>query len=320
LKLRSLLILAVTLLLIYLALRQVGVDELLETVRQADPLYVVLAISMSPLLILVSVIKWHTLVKTQHDEVPFSYLFKLYIAGYFFTNFLPTSVGGDVVRVYELGSRTKDPAGAMASVFMERVSGFLVLMVVASAAFLGNLTLINNGVIALVMLGVALAFLGMVWMIVDARLLNFIESRLNLSLVRKYTAKFRKFRASLYAYKGQRRVLASVFGWSVVYNLVMILNVYVCASAFDKSVSLATISVAAPILALISIVPLTFNGAGIQEWGYVLLFTAFGMPASVGLSTILLIRAKTIFFIVIPGGLIYPSLRLRPNEVAMSAR
>jgi len=308
-RVRTLFILAVTAALLYLVLREVGIQELAATLRQADLGWVVLAILISPTLILLSVIKWHILLRSQGDRVPFFYLFKLYYVGYFFNNFLPSTVGGDVVRVYELGNRTKDPAGALASVFMERLTGFVILLVLAVLALLGNLSLIQDTTLTMAVLAVVVMFVGLLWVIFDGRLLNFIERLIPLPLLKKYTTKFRKFQTSLYAYKDRRRVLVTVFAWSVVYHLLSILNIYVCARAFYPDTPLLGIAIIAPILNVVGMLPLSFNGVGVQEWAFVLLFKWLNLPPSVGLSAIFLIRAKTLI-IVVMGGLFYPTVRL----------
>ncbi|MBI5669324.1 MAG: flippase-like domain-containing protein [Chloroflexi bacterium] len=317
-RLRSLVFLAITLLLLALVLRQVGINELLATLRQADPLLVIVAVLLSPLLILISVIKWQLLLRSQGDEVSFWFLFRLYYVGYFFNNFLPSTVGGDVVRVYELGNRTRDPAGALASVFMERLTGFVVLLLLAILALLGNLTLIQDTALTLAVLAVVVMFAGVLWVIFDRRLLDWMERVLPSSLLKKYTAKFRKFQTSLYAYKDRRRVLAVAFAWSVLYHVLSILNVYVCARAFYPATPLLGIAIIAPILSVVGMLPFSFNGVGVQEWAFVLLFQWLGLPPSVGLSAIFLIRAKTLI-IVLLGGLFYPTVRLKAKNTVTSS-
>lgn len=321
-RLRSLLILAVTAVLLYLVLSEVGLEELAATFRQAELVWIILAILMSPTLVVISVIKWQILLRSQGADVPFFYLFKLYFVGYFFNNFLPSTVGGDVVRVYELGNRTKDPAGALASVFMERLTGFVVLLALAVLALLGNLTLIQDTALTLAVLAVVAMFIGALWVIFDRRLLDLLERLVPLPLLKKYTAKFRKFQTSLYAYKDRRGVLVKVFAWSVIFHILSIFNIYVCARAFYPDTPLLGIAIIAPILNVVGMVPLSFNGVGIQEWAFVLLFKWLNLPPSVGLSAIFLIRAKTLI-IVFLGGIFYPTVRFNkatsPKEMVSAS-
>ena len=67
-------------------------------------------------------------------------LLNLYFAGLFINNFLPSTIGGDIFRGYQVGRDVDDGALAMASVFMERFTGMTALMAIALVAFVSNLS------------------------------------------------------------------------------------------------------------------------------------------------------------------------------------
>lgn len=316
-RLRSYLVLVVTLALLFLVLRKVGLSELGTQLRQANPRFVLLSFAVSPLLIMTSVIKWQLLLKSQHIIVPLRRLYALYIIGYFFNNFLPSNVGGDVVRGYELGKSTKNQAEALASVFMDRLTGFIMLVLLALISFVSHITLIQNQVLQLTMVVALAGMVSVVWLILDARPLNFIAGHIKVPVAQKYIAKLQKFHASLYAYRQRKGTLVLACCWSLVFMLGAIVNVYVSAMAFHQPIGFMDIVIVVPIILLVAMMPLTFNGYGIQEWAYVLLFTWIGLPASVGLSTIVLIRAKNILSAVM-GGLVYSRLKLQQEGALVS--
>lgn len=308
-RLRSLAVLTLTIVLLYLVLRSVSISDLINTLRGANPWFVLLSFAVTPVMILSSVIKWRELLKAQGQKVPLWYLYRLYIVGYFFNNFLPSNVGGDVVRTYELGSRTKDLAGAAATVFAERFTGFVVLIVVACVAFVTNMTLADDPRLVMLMVLAVGGLLGVLWLIMDRRPVDLLMRYIKLPLAQKVFIKFRKFHASLQILQAHRRTLIVSLFWSLVFYGCAILNVYVSALAFHHPVPLGGVAIIVPIIMLISLLPLTFNGIGLQEWAYVLLFGWIGLAASVGLSTIVLIRAKILVLSLI-GGVIYPSIRI----------
>jgi len=184
-KIRTVLVLLTTVILVYLLLRKVGLAELIHTLRQADPFFVFLSFCLLPLLILLSVIKWQILLKSKGHEVSISYLFKLYLVGYFFNNFLPSNVGGDLVRGYELGTFTGNKSEAMASVFMERLTGLIVLVVIATISFITNLALLKNVGLTLAMLLALTGLGGLVYIILDPRPVEFVAQRIRLPILRK---------------------------------------------------------------------------------------------------------------------------------------
>lgn len=316
--LRTVAVIAITFVLLYFVLRKVGVGDLLDTLRQADFRYLLLSVATTPLLIGVSVAKWQVLLKAQGYEVGFFYLVKLYIVGYFFNNFLPSNVGGDVVRMYELGSHIDDNARGAASVFMERFTGLVVLALLAAISFLTNLTLFDDTALTLAMAVVIAGMFGILWLVLDPRLLKLVERIVKFDFAQKMLGKFRKFYSALQAYREHRRAMVISLLLSVAFYVLAVLNVYFSSLTFHQPVSLLDVTVVVPIIMVVAMMPLTFNGYGIQEWAYVLLYPRIGLPATVGLSAIVLIRAKNLIAAVI-GGLVYPSIRLHNQEAAADA-
>lgn len=307
-RLKSFAIIALTVALLALVLHQVGLEELFDTLRQADPVFIGLAFVASIFQIWISVVKWDVLLKSRQYDVPFGYLFKLYLVGAFFNNFLPSNVGGDVVRVYELGKRVKNNTDALASVFVERFTGFIMMIVMAVFALLTNLTLVENTLLTLAIVVSAIGLAGVLWVVLDARLLNLIERYIKIGIVHKVVNKFRQFQKALYAYGDDRMALVKAFVLSAVFYIGAMVYIFVAARAFHNPVDFFDIAIITPLILVVSMLPLTFNGIGLQEWAYVLLFAWIGLPEAVGLSTIVLIRAATLVG-ALAGGVIYPTVR-----------
>jgi len=307
-RLKSLAVIALTITLLGLVLYQVGLEELFNTLRQANPFFIGLAFLVFFFQIWISALKWEVLLKSRGYDVSFVYLFKLYLVGLFFNNFLPSNVGGDVVRVYELGKRIQNNADALASVFVERFTGFIMMIVFACLALLTNLALVENTVLTLAIIVASVGLMGILWVVLDARLLNFVENRIKIGIVQKVTGKFRQFQKALYAYGEDRRTLVNVFVLSTAFYFISMAYIYVAALAFHQPVDFLDIAIITPIILLVSTLPLTFNGIGLQEWVYVLMFAWIGLPEAVGLSTIVVIRAAALLWAII-GGVIYPSVR-----------
>ena len=117
-------------------------DEAFHTMKEGSPFYFVLAFLAIQITVATSIWKWKMLIqssekKLSNDQVSPTYLGKLYYIGLFFNNFMPGSVGGDVVRIYYLGKKTS-VATATTSVLFERITaGFaLVGIVLISALFM----------------------------------------------------------------------------------------------------------------------------------------------------------------------------------------
>jgi hypothetical protein len=309
-NLRTILIMTVSMILFVLVIRQVGFTDLVDTIRGAEPVWILISLLLAPILILVSVIKWRILLRSQGVKMPVFRLYGLYLVGRYFNYFLPSNVGGDVVRGYELGKYTQNGAQAMASVFMERFTGFVMLVVFAVVSSLTNLELINKaGLTPIIFLSVVV-LLVVLWLILDSRPLAMVDSHIKIPLAQNIIHKLQKFHNSLNAYRKKKKTLAIAFFWSFLFMVLAITNVYSSARAFYQPISWVDISIIVPVILVIAMFPITINGLGIQEWAYVFLFSMIGLPASVGLSTILLIRGKDILLAII-GGLIFPVMKIR---------
>ncbi|MBU1017093.1 flippase-like domain-containing protein, partial [Patescibacteria group bacterium] len=122
--------------LIFLLLKQISIKEVFSNVRNANflILFVILSFFINYLF---SVYRWRELIvyKTK-TRVRILYLLKLYYIGSFLSNFLPSTIGGDVYKAYKLGKDTENMAGAVASVFMERLVGVVSLSLISSASLI----------------------------------------------------------------------------------------------------------------------------------------------------------------------------------------
>jgi glycosyltransferase 2 family protein len=312
-KIRSHLVLIITIVFLYLVFRKVGFSNLISTIRGADLYWVLISLIHAPAIILVGVFKWKILLKSQKIEIPLWRLYALYLVGRFFNNFLPSNVGGDLVRGYELGNYAKDGVRAMASVFVERLTGFIVLILMAIFSLLYQLQLRSDLRLTLAVGLATVGLLGVLWLILDPRPLDVFTLGVKIPLFQKYVPKLKKFRHSLNAYRNHQRALALSIFWSVIFMLLAITNVYSSARAFHEEVSLFGVAIIVPVILVVAMIPLTVNGLGIQEWAYVFLFSWIGFPETVGLSTILLIRAKDVLFALL-GGILYSVLKISKTE------
>lgn len=112
-------------------------NELLSLLGRIDWLYFSLSFLLVPVMLSTSCLKWKMLLDVREPKIPFPSLLRIYLIGYFFSNLLPSNVGGDVVRSFYTGRMINSQAYAAVSVFVERFSGilFLILLVIAAPLF-----------------------------------------------------------------------------------------------------------------------------------------------------------------------------------------
>ncbi len=304
--------LVVTLSLILFVIWQAGLfdpagrAEFVDTLRGVDPFYLAMSFLVSVVMNLVSSYKWQVLLRSKRIGVSLYRLFALYYIGKFFNLFLPTGMGGDVARVYELGRITGTNTESLASVFLERFTGMIMLTVVSLAAVVislreYDLPIITNSLAACVVL-VSLV----IWLTLDRRPLA-LFNRLLVSRVRsleRIAGKLERIHEAIRAYKDDLPSLMYAFAISAVFYFLAVINVWVSALAFSSEVDFLTVLVAVPAIMLIMNLPVSIGGLGLMEAAYTIIFTSFGYSSGLALSTALLIRLKTLVDGVV-GGLFY---------------
>lgn len=309
----------VTLVLLALVLRRIDVDELAHTLQQSNPAYLLLALAIGSTTIFTSAAKVKILLNAQGYDISFWVLLKNCFVGMFFNNFLPTNVGGDVVRSYEIGRLIHDQAAAAAAIFVERFTGFIVLIFLVCISLVNKLTLVENVVLQGAVLAAIAGLVGVAWLVLDPRLLNWVDSWMPLPIVKKYLGKFKKFQTALHSYRNHRRALVQNVLWSVVFYSMAFVLVYASISAFQRPISFVGVMMIVPITMIVAMMPMTFNGIGIQEWAYVTLFPLIGVTAPAALLGLVVVRIVTLLKALL-GGVLYLQSKLQAREHLVSKR
>jgi len=176
-------------------------------------------------------------------------MFAYYLIGQFYNMFLPTSVGGDLVRSYELGKYSGRQADALASVFVERYTGVITLLLVAAVAVLTQLARFNQSFIIVTLVIFALGLSLIAWLVIDDRpylwCKDIIQSRITASEM--IFSKLDKLQNSIAVYKGQPSTLIIAFGNSLVFYFFAVVNVYITALVFTTEISFLDVLIATPI-------------------------------------------------------------------------
>jgi uncharacterized protein (TIRG00374 family) len=104
--------------------------------------------------------RWGVLVWALNVHVGWWRLANLYFVGAFFSTFLPTGVGGDAVKMYELSRDDQKAASAISSVLVDRFLGLFVLFALALLALLGGYELVTPQVRLLIAIVFVASLLG----------------------------------------------------------------------------------------------------------------------------------------------------------------
>jgi uncharacterized protein (TIRG00374 family) len=322
--LRFLQIIVTTALLIYVfhnagLLTTQGWKKLFYTFSKANIYWIIASLILVFVNDFASSIKWFCLARSAGLQVGLWRLFAYYLVGRFFNLVLPSSIGGDVIRVHELGRYTGKYAESAAVVFVERFSGLMMLVFLAAVAVGINYQLFDMPWLT-VTLAIGVVVISFIcWLILDSRPYNLVQKFFaKKSFLSGFLAKIGKLRTAILMYKKKPLAIWIAVLNSLIFYSLAVIGVWVSALAFDGSVSLTSMIVAVPIIMFIMNIPFSIGGIGLTEFAYSFTFGLFGINPYVSLSTIVLMRLRT-FLAAGVGSFIYLFLNdgmSSPQELA----
>jgi uncharacterized protein (TIRG00374 family) len=244
--------------------------------------------------------RWGLLVWALGVDASWWRLVGLYFVGAFFGLFLPTGVGGDAVKMYELSRDDGKAAPAISSVLVDRFLGLFVLFAMALLALVGSYELVPPEVRILI----AVVFVGS--MIGVALLLQraWIEAwgrRLGLNRLLGRFKILRELYDSIHLYGTTALLRATAV--SVVWNLLLILGYYLLGLAVGIELSLGIYFLLVPLISALLVVP-SIGGLGIREGATIFLFKQVGTGESQALA-LALAYDLTLIISALVGAIIY---------------
>ena len=304
--------LAVTALLLFLLYRKVdgrGFSQALRGLRWAwVPAFFAIAFANMWL----SSLRWGLLLRSDGVGIPTRKLFASHWIASFFNFFLPSNVGGDVYRVADVGRKSGSAAGSLASVFVDRLCGFLAMSLLGFVFPLAGLGLVppESRPLLLVPLAVFLGFLCVAALLWQQGVVRFFARALPGRARAAVERLLDVFFASVRAYGRRPSVLVRAFAISLVFQFLVFVAVWTVCRALGIPVSLAECCVFVPFVCLLEAVPLSINGIGLRDAGYLMFFTAVGLagrgadPATASATLSLCYMAFTLAY-ALGGGLLF---------------
>lgn len=272
---------------------RVRLGEVLPHRNAGNTALVIGALAFTLLGIVLSAFRWQRVLATLDVSSSLVRLTRHYLASLFVGNFLPSTVGGDVLRITRLGADTGDSAAPFASVVLERLSGWIVLPALTFAGLLINPTLIEKGgraaaVAALVAGGTLLALGGVLLAAGNPRIGRRISG----------TEGWRRFTGAIHLgvdrFRRKPQLALEVIAASVVYQLCVLVSVFLAGRALDIDVGFTAILAFFPIVAIVQTLPVTIGGLGVREGALYLFLNPLGVKTAQAISLGILIYACTL--------------------------
>ena len=226
-------------------------------------------------------------------EVPASgrSMLSIYLAAQFVGNFLPTTIGGDVLRVQRLGRICGNQAGAFATVIIERLTGWVVLPLLTLAALAMQPSLLRHSggqIAAALALGTLAVLAFIVWIAEHPRGLGRLEGggriRDGLGAVHVGLSVFRR----------RPRAAGRLLAVGIAYQFLLVVATALAGAAIGVNPGLRAWLAFAPMVLIVQVLPVAIGGLGVREGALVLFLDAHGVTDGEAVLLGLLLYALTL--------------------------
>jgi glycosyltransferase 2 family protein len=301
----------VSIVLLSLLFSKIDVTRLWAIARRASLRWFSVALAIYSLNMIASTWRWHLLLRAQEVHVRRRWLFGSFMVAAFFNNFLPSNIGGDVIRISDTARAAGSRTLAATVVLMDRVLGLMALIFVAAigasaagAVHPAALPIWPMWLWAGLLAGAAASAPAVLAPVGFSRLLQpltvfhpeWVGSRID-TLIEILT----RFRA-------RPGTLVHCFATAVFVQGTMVLYYFAVTHALHLDVALSDIAVIVPISFVIQMLPVSFGGFGVREATFSIYFSRIGQPIESAIAMSLIGQALIILFSLIGAG-IYVSRR-----------
>ena len=299
-------------LIAFLVTRQ-DLDEIAGHFRRVDVVPIVLAGVIDFVMVFVNSIRWRVLLAAKGMKVGQPKLLYYYLVGNFFSAALPTSVGGDFVRIVGIGGETGRRADVFGSVVVDRLLGFAALLPLGllSMPFVGKDLKTWDEVLRLWTVAALLFVLAYLAMLrpVARRLLLVIGPLLN--LFQRFKARDRMERAyqAIVSYHRCRKAVLEGMVLSLISRLLWIYGCFLVARAFSLDIGFMPLLLIVPIVEIARMIPVSLSGLGVREAAFVFMLSQFGVDEGLALAYALVVYA-VFTALALVGGLLYGGAQL----------
>ena len=255
-----------------------------------------------------SVSRWRILLSAQGISSKVAYLARSFIISVFFNNFLPSTIGGDVYRVYDSWRLGASKASAIAVVFVDRLLGLSALLVLTLVGMLAANPFANTiPYLSFWVLGglAGIAVLG-VFLFHSSCSVDFNILERHSKVVRLVLGFANKMISGFSAFRGRTGTLAQAFAVSLLLQGNVVLQYFVFAKALNFSIPFLNFFLIIPLALFVMMLPISINGIGLRESVFVLFLSPWGIDKPDALALAWLAYGSLVIQGLL-GGLLYAS-------------
>ncbi|PJF39630.1 MAG: hypothetical protein CUN54_08185, partial [Phototrophicales bacterium] len=278
---------ALSIILLAVLLTRVDLNHLLDDFRNVDLALFAVGLGVFWVFIAGWAFRWHLLLRDVVADVRYIDAFSTLLSGFFMSLFLPTVVGQDVGRAYELSREREgrgDKVSIVSTVLLDRLVGLISIVLIAVIALLiqGSQYVGSEAIVTII--GVLIALVGGWLLFFNLRFMGHFRPLLRWPAINRLRKTIRELYFALYRLHRKPRLLVYTLLVSIVMSLLEITSVVILSRAIGLSTNPVFFYIFLPIIWIVLTIPISISGFGLRETAFVFLFTQVGVDSSHAIS------------------------------------
>lgn len=233
---------------------------------------------------LIMVCRWEILLKIFSKKLSFFELVPVYWVGLFFNLFLPSAVGGDAVKIYKLAKKHGHAVEFTTSVLMDRIIGLVSLTLLALINILVFKSPVNIKAAENIIYILSFILFSFFVFIFSSRIVKKLTFARRILSFLKLEKIVKNFYLSFNLYRDHLGSLFGAAAVSLTANVIVAFSFYFLALAVGTDVPLIFFFIVTPVIFLITVLPISISGLGLQDGAYIFFLGQIGISPTVAFS------------------------------------
>jgi len=295
---------SIVLLVLLFKFNKIDLANLINDIKSVDKPLLAAGFAVLFLVYILGFWRWLMLLRAAGIHTPLKRLLVSFSGGVFFSIFLPSTIGGDVVKSADLAGHTRKAKEVIATVLLDRLSGYIGLVLVILPALLLGGELVRDKVVSTSVAVIVILLIFILLVLFN----RFIYSRITRFLTAPGAGRIREaisdLHSEIHIFRRHKKVIISNLVLSFVIQLISPLSAYFIALSLGIKISILYFFIFLPIIGAITLLPIAIGGLGLRENLFVVYFAKAGVIKQLAVAMSLLSFSFIVVYGAI-GGLIY---------------
>jgi uncharacterized protein (TIRG00374 family) len=297
---------SISVILLIFLFKQVDKKSLLEVIKSSNKPVLFLAFCVFFLTYVLCIYRWEMLLGALKISLPFKRVVISYAGGIFFSLFLPSTIGGDLMRSVDLATHTQRPKEVIATVFLDRLSGYAGLVILALLSLLlgWRWQLIRDESVIFSIIAITAILIAILFVLFN----KFLYSKINNLLHSPNSGKIRELLKNLHQeihyFRQHKKIIINNLILSIIIQAIAPVTFYMVAKSLHININIIYFFIFLPIIGAITLLPISIGGLGLRDASTIYFFAKVGIARDLAFAMSLL----SFFFLLIggiAGGIIY---------------